>query len=53
VVEGEQAVATGRSRYLDPDGALKRQYHNCFVLRFDGEGRCTEWFMLHPPEVAG
>jgi hypothetical protein len=44
-------VATGRSRYFDQDGAVEREYHNCFVMRFDGEGRCaefTEWFMQQP-----
>jgi uncharacterized protein (TIGR02246 family) len=47
-VDGDLAVATGRSRYLDPDGSLSREYWNCFVLRFDADGRCaelTEWFM--------
>jgi hypothetical protein len=55
-VDGELAVATGRSRYLDQDGSVEREYHNCFVLRFDGDGRCTEfteWFMKHPPDAPG
>ena len=51
-VEGEAAVATGRSYYRDePGGDIKRVYHNCFVLRFDADGRCsefTEWFLLQP-----
>jgi hypothetical protein len=44
-------VATGSSRYLAPDGSLKKEYFNCYVLRFDNEGRCssfTEWFMKRP-----
>lgn len=53
-VDGDLAVATGRSRYLDSDGSPAREYHNCFVLRFDGDGRCatfTEWYMKRPLEA--
>jgi ketosteroid isomerase-like protein len=49
-IEGDRAVATGRSSYRDePEGEVKRTYFNCYVMRFDDEGRCTEfteWFML-------
>jgi ketosteroid isomerase-like protein len=48
-VEGDTAVANGRTLYYAADGkTLQRQYDNIFVLRFDDEGRCTEfceWFM--------
>jgi ketosteroid isomerase-like protein len=48
-VDGDAAVATGWSSYRDsPDGPIARTYDNCFVMRFDSEGRCsefTEWFM--------
>jgi hypothetical protein len=48
-VDGDAAVATGWSSYKDsPDGPVARIYDNCFVMRFDSEGRCrefTEWFM--------
>jgi ketosteroid isomerase-like protein len=48
-VEGEVAVATGTSTYFEkPGGPVARIYDNCFVMRFDAEGRCTEfteWFM--------
>ncbi len=51
-VEDDAVVATGRSYYRDePEGEIKRVYHNCFVMRFDDEGRCaefTEWFLLQP-----
>ena len=51
-VDGDVAVATGRSSYRDePGGEIKRVYHNCFVMRFDTDGRCvqfTEWFMQQP-----
>jgi hypothetical protein len=51
-VEGDVAVASGRSRYFDSSGALEREYDNVFVMRFDAQGRCTaftEWFMKRPP----
>jgi ketosteroid isomerase-like protein len=51
-VDGQIAVATGRTYYREqPGGEIKRVYHNCFLMRFDDEGRCaefTEWFMLEP-----
>lgn len=51
-VDGDLAVATGSSTYLtEPGGTVKMIYDNCFVMRFDGSGRCrefTEWFMQHP-----
>jgi hypothetical protein len=51
-VDGEVAVATGSSTYLTaPGGAVKEVFDNCFVMRFDAAGRCsefTEWFMRRP-----
>ena len=51
-VDGDTAVATGRSRYRPSPGAPShRVYHNCFVMRFDERGRCrefTEWYMKRP-----
>ncbi len=48
-VDGDIAVANGRSLYYEADGAtLKKQYDNIFVMRFDEQGRCVdfcEWFM--------
>ena len=48
-VDGGVAVATGTSTYSEkPGGSVARIYDNCFVMRFDSEGRCTEfteWFM--------
>ena len=48
-VDGDTAVATGVSRYLTADrSAVDRTYHNVFVCRFDGDGRCsdfTEYFV--------
>jgi hypothetical protein len=48
-VEGNTAVANGRTLYYEADGkTLLRQFDNIFVLRFDEQGRCMEfceWFM--------
>jgi hypothetical protein len=52
-VDGDVAVATGTSSYREvSDGPVARIYDNCFVMRFDSEGRCrefTEWFMQRKP----
>ena len=51
-VDGDVAVATGTSWYLDvPGGEIDELFHNAFVMRFDDEGRCsefTEWFVKAP-----
>ena len=51
-VDGEVAVVTGVSTYTrGPGGPIHEVYDNCFVMRFDGDGRCrefTEWFMRRP-----
>jgi ketosteroid isomerase-like protein len=51
-VDGDIAVATGSSTYFErPGGPLEKVYDNCYVMRFDGEGRCrefTEWFIERP-----
>jgi uncharacterized protein (TIGR02246 family) len=51
LVAGDQAVARGYSRYFDTNGAVADEYDNLFLLRFDAEGRCTEyreWYMQKP-----
>jgi hypothetical protein len=51
-VDGEVAVVTGTSTYTrGPGGPVEEIYDNCFLIRFDGHGRCrefTEWFMKRP-----
>ena len=50
-VDGDIVVATGTSTYLDAGGSVDRVYDNCFVMRFDDEGKCaafTEWYMKRP-----
>jgi ketosteroid isomerase-like protein len=47
-VDGDVAVATGTSSYT---GDPPRVFHNCFVMRFDADGRCseyTEWYIQAP-----
>jgi ketosteroid isomerase-like protein len=51
LVAGDSAVATGTSTYRADDGSGDTIYDNCFVLRFDDGGRCTEfteWYMRRP-----
>ncbi len=52
VVDGDRAVAIGSSRYLaGPGGPVRDTYHNCFLLRFDADGRCagfTEFWVRRP-----
>jgi hypothetical protein len=52
-VDGARAVAVGESLYYS-DGSrhkLERAYDNCFLLEFDGDGRCrrfTELYVKRP-----
>jgi ketosteroid isomerase-like protein len=46
-LDGDLAVVVGVSTYAEPPTV----YDNCFVIRFDADGRCsefTEWFMERP-----
>ena len=46
LVDGDRAVATGETVYADG-----RRFSNLFVLRFDGDGRCSEfveWYIENP-----
>jgi hypothetical protein len=48
-VDEDRAVATGISRYLATDQNPERVFYNVFLLRFDPDGRCTdftEYWML-------
>jgi hypothetical protein len=47
LVAGDAAVAAGVSSYLTADRqAVEREYHNVFLCRFDGDGRCREFTEL-------
>jgi SnoaL-like domain len=51
LIEGQQAIATGRTRYL----RTGKVFSNLFELTFDADGRCTrfvEWYMQHPAKPA-
>ena len=54
-VDGDTAVAVGTTSYsLEPGGPVGRVFDNCFVLHFDGDGRCrefTEWYVRRPPQA--
>ena len=51
-VEGDVAAASGRTIYFGEDrSAIKAEYSNAFLLRFDENGRCAEyreWYMKKP-----
>lgn len=51
-VDGLTAVATGTTHYRPAPGrAPDKVFDNCFVIRFDADGRChefTEWYMQRP-----
>ena len=52
-VDGDRAVAIGHSRYYADasKSTVTQVFDNCYLLRFDGEGRCiefTEYFMKEP-----
>jgi SnoaL-like domain len=43
-VDGDVVVATGTSTYTDtPGGEVTEVFDNCFVMRFDDQGRCREF----------
>lgn len=42
-VDGDRAVATGWSRYFATIEQPERLYYNCYLLRFDADGRCAEF----------
>lgn len=51
-VDADVVVATGTSRYREsPGGPVTQVFENCFVIRFDGAGRCrefTEYYLKRP-----
>jgi uncharacterized protein (TIGR02246 family) len=49
-VDGDRAVATGRSRYAATDDEPERTYHNVFLLRFADDGRCADFTEIYMRE---
>ena len=51
-VDGDVVVARGTTTYLtEPGGPVHQVYDNCFVMRFDDQGKCrefTEFYVLRP-----
>ena len=50
-VDGDRGVAVGTSRYLATEDNAERLYHNCFLMKFNSEGTCsefTEFFVRQP-----
>ena len=51
-VDGSTAVVHGRSQYFQDDRSkLRTEYDNIFVIRYDPDGRAsefTEWFVEKP-----
>jgi ketosteroid isomerase-like protein len=51
-VDGDVAVAAGSTSYRSEPGCrVEKVYDNCFVMRFDSEGKCrefTEWYIRRP-----
>ena len=54
-IEDEVHVSIGWTRYADEAGALRDEYSNVFLCRFDAAGQCTqfsEWWMRPPSPVS-
>ena len=50
-VDGDRGVGVGTSRYLATADKPERTYHNCFLMKFAGDGRCsefTEYYVRQP-----
>lgn len=51
-IDGDVVVATGTTTYSEtPGGLVTHVFDNCFVMRFDAEGRCrefTEYYTKRP-----
>ena len=50
-IDGDVAVAAGATTYYDDQRSVERIYDNCFVMRFERDGRCrefTEWYQKRP-----
>ncbi|MGH8951695.1 MAG: nuclear transport factor 2 family protein [Acidimicrobiia bacterium] len=48
-VDDDRAVTIGTTRYFAKGEEPEKLYHNCFLLRFAPDGRCsefTEYYML-------
>jgi len=47
-IDGQRAVVNRRITYLEADGSVESRWDTCWVVDFDGAGRCSEyreWFV--------
>lgn len=55
-IDGDVVVATGTTTYREtPDGPVTQVFDNCFVMRFDDHGRCSdfvEYYHRRPAEAS-
>lgn len=54
-IDGQNHVARGWSRYLNPDGSTEDEYRNIFLVSFDEAGQATsftEWWIRTRDYVA-
>lgn len=54
-VDDRLAVAVGSTHYSETADSAPKVFDNCFVMRFDPEGRCndfTEWYLERPAPSA-
>ena len=51
-VDGDTVVAAGISEYRKKaDGPITKTYYNCFIIRFNDDGKCrefTEYYLRRP-----
>ena len=49
--DGPRAVVRRRLTYFEPDGSVESLWDTCWVIDFDADGRCIEyweWFVEGP-----
>ena len=42
-IDGQRAAVRRRITYLEADGSVESRWDTCWVVDFDGTGRCTEY----------
>jgi SnoaL-like domain len=54
-IEGARAVVRRRITYFEPDGSVESRWDTCWVIDFDGDGRCAEYreWYVEGPAVPG
>ena len=55
-VDGSRAVVRRRITYFERDDSVESRWDTCWVLDFDGDGRCAEyweWYVEDQAAVRG